>query len=452
MTLGFAPFHMTFLLVLSIALTYKKLKSTLSAREVLSFSLWFGSSFFLISLYWISFSLATDMEHFWWLIIPTPIALSIFLSLYFVLAFGIFKFIKYQNPITFTFIITLSEYLREICFSGFPWNLIGYTWNCLGVLQFASIFGIFGLTALTTFVSASLGELLFEDSKVARTYILCSVSLLVCVFSFGLIRLHNNPIRNSQKIVRIVQANIPHQQRWSTDYSRTVLQKYVEMSKAKDFQSIDYFIWPESSVPFLLHTRKSDITKYISANLGKIVIAGGTRIENNNIYNSIFLIKDGQVEDYYDKIKLVPLGEYVPLGNILPINKIVNGASNFTHGKKRRKILEGINAAPTICYESIFTSSLHGNCTADWNINLVNDSWFGNSTALYQHLQMARMRAIEYGLPIIRSTTTGISAVIDPYGRILARIPYSSQGILDIPIPRKHSRRTFYTLLHNLFH
>ncbi|KYH12549.1 apolipoprotein N-acyltransferase [Neorickettsia sp. 179522] len=451
MTLGFAPFHLTFVLIFALALVYKQLRLSSSIRKTFLFSIYFGSAFFLTSLYWIAFALATDIQNLWWLIIPVPIVLSIFLSLYFTCAFILFKAIKIQNPLTFSLIITGSEYLREVCFSGFPWNLIGYSWDHIEFLQLASLFGIFGLTAFTTFLSGSIGELLFKDSKKARIYFTCSIILFISVFCFGLRRLSTYPTQYSSKIVRIVQANISHQQVWTTEFQKMILKKYIQLSISRPSTKITYFVWPESSLPFLFSRPETDITLYVSQVLGKPLIAAGTRRDNNSLFNSIFVLRNGVIAEYYDKVKLIPFGEYVPLENIIPIKKIVNGMSSFTPGHDNTKVLDSIEAAPILCYESIFSTFIARKKPAEWIVNLTNDSWFGNSTARYQHLQMARIRAIEYGLPLIRSTTTGISAVIDPYGRILEKIDYSSEGVLDIAIPKKHPKKTLYsTLVHSL--
>ncbi|ABD45752.1 apolipoprotein N-acyltransferase [Neorickettsia sennetsu str. Miyayama] len=447
MTLGFAPFHLTLILVFALALVYRQLRLSSSMQETFLFSVHFGSAFFLTSLYWIAFALATDIQNLWWLIIPVPIVLSLFLSLYFACAFTLFKAIAIQNPLSFSIIITGSEYLREVCFGGFPWNLIGYSWNHLEILQLTSLFGIFGLTAFTTFISGSVGELLLKDSKKARIYFVCSVILFISVFCFGLRRLSLYPTQYSSKVVRIVQANISHQQVWTPEFQKMVLKKYIQLSRSRPSAKITYFVWPESSLPFLFSGPKTDVTLHVSQALGKPLVAAGTRRDNNALFNSIFVLRDGIIAEYYDKVKLIPFGEYIPLENIIPVKKIVNGMSSFTYGDDSTKVLDSIKAAPILCYESIFSTFVGRKKPAEWIVNLTNDSWLGNSTARYQHLQMARVRAIEYGLPVVRSTTTGISAVIDPYGRILEKIDYSSEGVLDIAIPEKHKKKTFYSSL-----
>lgn len=441
-TLGFAPFNLTGLLVASFALLYFFLSSDITKTRAFLIGIWFGLAHFSTGFYWFAFALATDIYKFGWLIPFAVFGLSLFFSLYFAIAFLAFRAFKYKSPFSFSVIITASEILRGTLFTGFPWNSIGYTWNSLEILQFSSVFGIYGMTFITVFISGSAGALLLDNGR--KKHCLCSILLLVLIYSWGNFRLETNKIEYSDTKVRIVQANISHQAEWSQEYAYNVLNNYLDLTNG--VEDAHYVIWPESSIPFGLSHDSTNLPGEISKIVSGALIAGGNRIEGEEVFNTIFLMKDGKISDFYDKVKLVPFGEFMPFRKFIPIKKIVNGLSDFSNGEEDWKFFEDSDIIPTICYEDIFTfyplrSPL---VRAKFIVNLTNDSWFGISTGPYQHFQMARMRAIEYGLPFVRSTTTGISAIFDGYGRAIHEIGLNEEGVIDAYLPKPSKRRTFY--------
>lgn len=478
--LGFAPFNITILVIVSFALLYAQLNLNIITNKTAFFcGIWWGLGYFCCSIYWVAFALSTDFSRFWWLIPFAVISLALFFSLYFAFAFLVFNSLpaKLKNPITFAIIITFFEWLRGYLFSGFPWNLIGYTWSSLEILQSTAFFGIYGLTFFTLFLSASLGALLYKDILSHRLYYFGSISILIIIFGLGYLRLSNKIEGSSGKNLRIVQANISHQQVWSPSYALATINKYIELTNNPPAPQhtnslkqatnidyvIDYVIWPESSVPYLLSTNSNNIpeTLYNSIN-NKIIIAGGPRLEGNKLYNSIFIFQEGKIIDYYDKQKLVPFGEYIPfrgiLNKILPVKKIVNGLHDFSAGNndEREGFISSLSLLPTICYEDIFPAIMqryplkNTGGKIKWTVNLTNDSWFGISTAPHQHFAMARVRAIENGLPLVRAVTTGISAVFDGHGRVLGSTPLRQIGVIDIPLPNEIFNSTLYRKYYSL--
>jgi apolipoprotein N-acyltransferase len=256
--------------------------------------------------------------------------------------------------------------------------------------------------------------------------------------------------------LRIMQPNLQQDARFNYSAKAEVMQKYLTLSdrssgpQSTGVRDATVLIWPESAFPFFL-TREPDAMAQIAGLLpkGTVLITGsvrapdqppGTRI--TRAYNSIYVIDhDGSVLSVYDKLHLVPFGEYLPFQDWmekLGLQQLTKVQGGFIPGTVRRtmEIPNAPRMLPLICYEAVFpeTVASHGD-RAGWIVNLTNDGWFGISTGPYQHLQQARLRAIEQGLPVVRAANTGISAVIDPLGRVVARLGLGIEGVLDSPLP-----------------
>jgi apolipoprotein N-acyltransferase len=275
---------------------------------------------------------------------------------------------------------------------------------------------------------------------------------------FGLVRLSHEPTRMVPKVrLRIMQPNLQQDARFNYSAKAEVMQKYLTLSdrasgpQSTGVRDATVLIWPESAFPFFL-TREADAMAQIAALLpkGTVLITGsvrapdqqppGTRI--TRAYNSIYVIDhDGSVLSVYDKLHLVPFGEYLPFQNwmeMLGFQQLTKVQGGFIPGTLRRamEIPDAPRVLPLICYEAIFPDTVAmRDDRPGWIVNLTNDGWFGISTGPYQHLQQARLRAIEQGLPVVRAANTGISAVIDPLGRDVARLGLGIEGVLDSALP-----------------
>jgi apolipoprotein N-acyltransferase len=234
------------------------------------------------------------------------------------------------------------------------------------------------------------------------------------------------------------------------------MQKYLALSdrstgpQSTGVRDATILIWPESAFPFFL-TREGDAMAQIAELLpkGTVLITGAVRAPDvppgtpiTRAYNSIYLIgDDGGILSVYDKLHLVPFGEYLPFQNLmeeLGFEQLTKMRGGFIPGTRRRtmEVPRAPRMLPLICYEVIFPSdAMTGDDRPGWIVNLTNDGWFGISTGPYQHLQQARLRAIEQGLPLVRAANTGISAVIDPLGRIVAQLGLGREGVLDSSLP-----------------
>jgi apolipoprotein N-acyltransferase len=279
------------------------------------------------------------------------------------------------------------------------------------------------------------------------------VGLPLAGYAGGAIRLASAPdLRDPAAMVpgikvRLVQPNLPQANKWRDDLRESNLREHVALSRSPGFESLTTVVWPETAASYFLDldTLHREIAAS-AAPLGGLLLTGAPRItprgvEPLQVWNSLFAINaNAQVVGVYDKAHLVPFGEYVPFRGILPIAKITHGGTDFSAGPGPRTLdLPGLPpTSPLICYEAIFPNAVIATEPErpQWLLAITNDGWFGISAGPHQHLAAARMRAIEEGLPLARAANTGISAMIDPYGRELGRIALGEKGILDAPLPK----------------
>ena len=355
--------------------------------------------------------------------------------------------------------LTVSEWLRGHVLSGFPWNAYGYALSePLALAQTASLIGLWGMTFLSVAIFASPAVLIDGSSRGRKPWIapVAALALLVAMGVYGAVRLALQPTELTRVRLRIMQPNLQQDVKFNYAAKAEVMQKYLTLSdrasgpQSTGVRDVQILIWPESAFPFFL-TREADAMAQIAELLpkGTVLLTGSVRAPDgppgarvSRAYNSIYLIDhDGGVLSVYDKLHLVPFGEYLPLQawmeklGFVQLTKVHGG---FIPGERRRtmEIPQAPSALPLICYEAIFPGNLApSDDRPGWIVNLTNDGWFGNSTGPYQHLQQARLRAIEEGLPMVRAANTGISAVIDPSGRIVARLGLGVEGVLDASLP-----------------
>jgi apolipoprotein N-acyltransferase len=424
---------------------------------------WFGLGYFVPGLYWIGYAFLVDASTFAWLMPFAVLGLPAYLALFTAFGFALARLIWTRDAsrvIALAASLTLGEWLRGHVLTGFPWNTLGYALTePLALAQTASLIGLWGLTFLAVAIFASPAVLIDGSSRGRRPWIAPAAALLLLVAMgiFGAVRLSLQPTVTVANVkLRIMQPNLQQDVRFNYAAKAEVMQKYLTLSdrasgpQSTGVRDAGILIWPESAFPFFL-TREADAMAQISDLLpkGTILITGSVRAPDlppgtkiTRAYNSIYAIDhDGRVLSIYDKLHLVPFGEYLPYQDwmeklgFVQLTKVQGG---FIPGARRRAI-EFPNAPPAlplICYEAIFPASVAaGDERPGWIVNLTNDGWFGISTGPYQHLQQARLRAIEQGLPVVRAANTGISAVIDPLGRMIARLGLGIEGVLDSSLP-----------------
>jgi apolipoprotein N-acyltransferase len=423
---------------------------------------WFGLGYFVVGLYWIGYAFLVDAPTFAWLMPFAVLGLPAYLALFTAAGFALARFLWTRDAsrlLALALSLTITEWLRGHLLSGFPWNSFGYALSePLALAQTASLIGLWGMTFLTVAIFASPAVLIDGSSRGRKPWLapVAALALLAVMAVFGTVRLSLQPTVLTKVKLRIMQPNLQQDVKFNYAAKPEVMQKYLTLSdRASGPQSTgvadaQILIWPESAFPFFLN-READAMAQIADLLpkGTVLITGGVRAPDlppgarvTRAYNSIYVIDhDGSVLSVYDKLHLVPFGEYLPFQEWmekLGFVQLTRVQGGFIPGTRRRAmdIPNAPRALPLICYEAIFPGDIAARDERPgWIINVTNDGWFGYSTGPYQHLQQARLRAIEEGLPIVRAANTGISAVIDPSGRIVARLGLGIEGVLDANLP-----------------
>jgi len=440
------------------------LRSANSFKQSFIFAWCYAVGFHLAGLYWISASLFIDIARYVWVLPFSLLALPAYLALIFGGASAALHGLR-EKPIWHALLLSLLLCICEInrgwLWGGFPWNAFGYIWSdTLPVIQIVSVIGIYGLTLLTLLAGGAI-SLLFIPAKKSSLILLALIgAVFSCISLWGMQRLESIPITYHEKtLVRLVQPAIAQSERRTPQLRIAALSKIVGMSTVASEKPITHIIWPETASPYFLNENAE-----IREGLKRIVPKGGALLtgapwrtfenDEKKFFNSLVIMNDkGMIIGNYDKSHLVPFGEFVPLRDILktvPVAVDVIGASDFTPGSGPKTLrAPGMPSfSAMICYEAIFSGQLVDETDRpEALLHITNDAWFGNTSGPYQHLAMARVRAIEEGLPLIRVANSGISAVIDPLGRIIHSLDLNQAGIIDSAVPMALSPPPYFTKL-----
>jgi apolipoprotein N-acyltransferase len=425
---------------------------------------WFGFGYFLAGLYWVGAAFLVDAKTFGWLMPFAVVALPAGLALFTAFGFALARLMWTRGALRILMLaaaLTLAEWLRGHVLTGFPWNTYGYALTTpLALAQAVALFGVWGLTFIAVAAFASPAVLADErvDTRQPWIYPAAAVAVLAALGFYGVARLAATPTAFVDAVhLRIMQPNLPQDDKFNYSAKQQVMQRYLALSDratspgTSGVREATLLIWPESAFPFFL-SREPDALAQIAALIhdGPVLITGAARPaettpggRTTHAYNSVYVIDhDGSILSVYDKLHLVPFGEYLPFQRLLErlgfmqLTKVQGG---FLSGSRRRAMtVPGAPSfLPLICYEIVFPHDIvpRGE-RAGWMLNLTNDGWFGITAGPYQHFQQARVRAIEEGLSLVRAANTGISAVVDPVGRITASLPLGIEGVLDAPLPK----------------
>lgn len=410
-------------------------------------------AWYAIGFYWIGNAMLVDPDKFAWMIPFATLGLGAVQAVFIGLATLVTHLTRTDGVARILVLAgawTVMEWVRAWFLTGFPWNPLGSVWDAVpAVLQLASLAGVYGLCAFTILVFALPAALADFLSRRQRRLVLAAVALLLGGgFAFGQARLNAHPTEMVPGIkLRLVQAAIAQRHMWREDLRQSQLLEHVDLSRGPGFDSITHVVWPETAAPFFLDLDgRSRTIAAMAAPVGGALLTGAPRItpqgvEPLQLWNSLMAIDGaGQVLGRYDKVHLVPFGEYVPLRGLLPITKLTAGGTDFSAGAGLRTLdIPGLPPlGPFICYESVFAGEVVGRDQKrpEWLLTVTNDGWFGKSAGPHQHLAAGRMRAVEEGLPLVRSANTGISAVLDPLGRELSRLDLGQRGIMDTGLPK----------------
>lgn len=442
---------------------------------------WFGFGYFLLGLFWVGEAFLVEADKFAWLMPFAVVLLPAGLALFTGLAAGAARLVwspGIARVLVLAVTLALAEWLRGHVLTGFPWSVLGYalTWP-LPLMQSASVLGIYGLTLLCVAIFA--GPLVIvADTKaetarrgaVLRAGMLAVVPLLV-LYALGVWRLSGEaaPMLDGVR-VRIVQASVPQRDKWRPEKQRQIFEDQLSLSRRDasgrqdDLSGITHLVWPEAAMPFLPleHPEALAAIGDMLPN-GTQLLSGALRLKHQTStalagaregYNSLMVFGDqGNLEHTYDKIHLVPFGEYLPMQGLLEsigLEQLTRWRGGFSIGTVPRPLLKipGLPpAAGLICYEAIFpTAIVQGAERPGLLVNVTNDGWFGDTTGPWQHFHQTRVRAVEEGLPIIRAANNGVSAVVDGQGRVVAMLTLNARGVLDSGIPASISAPVYAKL------
>ncbi|MCK5374198.1 MAG: apolipoprotein N-acyltransferase [Alphaproteobacteria bacterium] len=442
------------------------------------FTFIFSLGYFSFSLSWIGNALLVEDNPYWWMWPFAVSGLPIILAIFPAICIGFYKaltqrYIKHKNSvlnyIAFCLCLALSDYARGHFFTGFPWNLYGYTWSkILPIAQLASLPSIYFLNTVTIFWGTAPAFILSKQKNKIHNalFIIFIIISFITAYLYGYSRINSYNSHPSENVklmqVIVVQPNIKQSDKWKKEKRSQNFIDLVEMShyRKEALQDINYtpkqtiIIWPETAISQdIIETTwtMNQIRGMLKTYPGDVYLIAGTmrylsqnKDDPKTFYNSIITLnKNGEVIDIYDKKHLVPFGEYIPLDSYIKLSPVV-GFSGFKKGNKPNlRIIEtnqnDVNKGNTafkfialICYEAIFPRYVHMTYSEkpDFIVNVTNDAWYGNSVGPYQHAVQAQFRAIESRLPFIRSANTGISMVADRTGKIISKTELMKKNIL----------------------
>ncbi|OYX06484.1 MAG: apolipoprotein N-acyltransferase [Caulobacter vibrioides] len=415
-----------------------------------------GFGYFLVGTWWVGEAFMVDAAAHGW---QAPFAMALLpagLGLFWGAAALAYRAAAPKGPLrvlVFAALFALTEWLRGHVLTGFPWDLPGEAWKAGGaVSQTAALVGVYGLSLVTLAIGAAPAVFGGPDSRRARIATVGAAALvLAALWAFGATRVAQARVADTGLVVRMVQPNIPQAMKWSPAEFRAIVERYVSLTAAPAARTPDVVVWPESAIPDAANRVLASGTWTLDAIVGaltpnQVLLAGLYREEGDKprYYNSLIALRrqggDLALLGLYDKHTLVPFGEYLPLEGWLDklgLSALAGFGESFTAGRPPRPMTPaGLpRLQPLICYESLFPGYARGPDRPAWIVNVSNDAWFGRTSGPLQHLNLASYRAIEQGVPLVRSTPTGVSAMIDALGRTRASLGSGESGVLDAVLP-----------------
>jgi len=486
-TLCFSPYNLTFIgfftfsILLFLILTAKKqtqskYRKKKSYRYFFYLGCTFGFSFFLFGNYWISISLTHD-DTFKNLIPIALILIPLFLSLFFglaVLLVGAFAEKSISFILLFSLVFSIFEFLRGNLLTGFPWNLTSYTWSwSTEVIQILSLIGAYSLSTLSITIFC-IPFLFFQKKIVMKNIVFSSFFLIIFIsnYAYGVFKLNTNDYKFDKEIsIKVVSPNFSLKD-YNSLSEEFQIKRLIKISNPKKDKKT-LFIWPEG---IFYQSYLKDIKKY--QNLFKnsfsenhLIILGINNFNNSNdiddqkYFNSLVVLNHKlEVLSLYNKINLVPFGEFLPFENFLSkfgLKKITRGYNSFSSGDERLIInledkFNKKSILPLICYEIIYPAKIKTQDQfPDLVVNISEDAWFGQSIGPHQHFTKAIYRSIEEGVFIARSANKGISAFINPNGRVLKSLYTGESGNIELNFPHffrstlfsKYGNKIFYLII-----
>jgi apolipoprotein N-acyltransferase len=429
-----------------------------------------GIVFHIGLLYWISQVIVMYGYLPIYIGISAMILLSFCLSLYFALFSAALVFLRnkgFSEIVTAPLLWTCLEFIKSNIFTGFPWENLAYSqYQYLTIIQITDITGIYGLSFVVVFVNVLLFDLIAQrqNGKMILSELTSGCIILALLVGYGTFSLNrvNTELKTAEALeVSLIQGNIDQNIKWNPQYQEASIEIYKNLSLVKAPVGRGLIVWPETATPFFFQDL-FDLSVSVRAiprlSSDWLLFGSPSYVEEGSrtfYMNSAFLLSpDGKIAGKYDKVHLVPYGEYVPLRNFFPfINKLVAGIGDFRKGEGNNPVKFGNHfLGILICYEGIFPelSREYKEKGANLLVNITNDAWFGRTSAPYQHLSMTVFRAVENRTFFLRSANTGISAIISPSGKIIKKTGLFERTILRGSV-KLLDRKTIYALYGDIF-
>ena len=454
---AYAPFSQWYLALFIPALIFYPLENT-SPNNSAKLMFFFALGWFTSGISWVHVSI----DQFGGLPLAVSLTLMLMLCLYLALfpalaayLTGYFSCKKQLNLWLLIPFWLISEYLRSIIFTGFPWLSLGYSQIDSPLANFAPIIGEVGITALIILINVCLVKIVYalKENSTNKLTTPTSLLFLLTALCYGASKVNWVQTNGIKTKIALVQGNISQSIKWAPEQEWPTMLKYLDLSRTN--YDADIIIWPESAIPAMEPAVQDYLsTVNQSALLNNSAIITGIlnyNFERKAYFNSLIVLGNKQDDDQkgyyynhsnrYSKHHLLPIGEFVPFQELLrPIAPLFNlPMSSFTRGSyvQQNLIAKGLHILPLLCFEVVFPHQLAANLTQQTSLLLTvsNDAWFGNSHGPHQHMEIARMRALEFGRPILRSTNNGITAVVDHNGEFIARIPQFEEAVLIAEVP-----------------
>jgi len=436
-----------------------------SIRRAASAGWWLGFGYFAAGLWWLGVAFLTEADRFAWALPLGVLGLPAGLAMFTGLGFAMARLLWSPGAARICALaagLSAAEWLRGHVLTGFPWNDFGMALGAnLVFAQFASVVGLYGLTVLTILLFSAPS--LLGAGRYRRRALILPLAGLAALAIFGVARLHDKAEVLKGVKLRIVQANVSNDE-FRVDRRTELLDRYLRLSdrstspQTTGLSDVTHVFWSESVFPFILSRDPASLTTIASRMQAAILLTGAARAEtaerHTKYFNSLVVVQHGEIREYFDKMHLTPFGEYMPFADLLAragVTQFVWSPGAFDAGEFSRLLsVPGLPAVfPMICYEAIFPEEVakrlsDASARPGLMLNVTNDGWFGVTIGPHQHFSQARLRAIEQGLPMVRSANTGISAIIDPYGLIIASTSLGIEAVLDGALP-KALPPTFYS-------
>lgn len=445
-------------------------------RKALGLGYLAGMSLYLPVLYWIAPTISNYTR------VSTPLAIGVLVLLCLTVASFVAVFALtvewladggIPRVVSAPLVWVALEWSRMYVPAAFPWALLGYSqYGVLPVIQSADLFGVWGVSALLVFVNAVIAEVAVDGVPRHRALLAAAAVTVVATVVYGWVRIEQVDGLEPQGrlTVGVTQGNVAQDRKWNEALQDEILDAYLELSRDAARDGAELVIWPEAALPVIANhdLRTSRLTDFATAT-DTYMLVGAPAVELHHgrpprQFNSVFtVVPDHGFAERYDKIQLVPFGEYVPFGWLMSwVGKAVEGIGTFGRGT-RHVVFEGppvltpagerpARFAALICYEGIFPGLTRRFVVdgADFLVNVSNDAWYGRTSAPHQHLAMAAVRAVENRVPLVRSTNTGVSAIVDAVGRIRERTPLFERAVfVDELVLREHG--SLYLVIGDLF-